>query len=86
MNIKAILLIAIVIVIAIVEIINCTWWQLFIIFGGLGALIGFVVFGAYAICYGIDNKYPEELYDPINFPKRSEEYSEDCSEDEPDVQ
>ena len=86
MDIKAILVFAIVIVIAIVVIINCTWWQLLIIFGGLGFLIGFIVFVFYAIGYGIDNKYPEELYDPINFSKRSEQSSEDSSEGEPDVQ
>ena len=57
-----------------------------IILGVIGLLIGFVVFMAYAIPYGFDNKYPEELYDPINFPKRSEESSEDSSEDEPNVQ
>ena len=86
MDIKAILVFAIVIVIAIVVIINCTWWQLLIILGVIGLLIGFVVFMAYAIGYGLDNKYPEELYDPINFPNRSEESSEDSSEGEPDVQ
>ena len=57
-----------------------------IILGVIGLLIGVGAFLACAIPYGFDNKYPKELYDPINFPKRSEESSEDSSEDEPNVQ
>ena len=57
-----------------------------IILGVIGLLIGIGAFLVYAIPYGFDNKYPEELNDPINFPKRSEESSEDSSEDEPNVQ
>ena len=57
-----------------------------IILGVIGLLIGIGAFLVYAIPYGFDNKYPEELYDSINFPKRSEQSSEDSSEGELDVQ
>ena len=86
MNIKTFLQIVLVIIIALDVIVNCTWWEILLLFGGFGVLIGFVVFAAYAIGYGLENKYPKELYDPINFPNRSEDSSEDSTEDEPNVQ
>ena len=59
MSIKTFLLIAIVTIIAIVVIINCTWWEILLLFGGFGVLIGYVVFAAFAIGYGLENKYPK---------------------------